>query len=163
MTKADRIDAIADKLKFPWARAELLVDAVFGCLEQSMSRGEKIEIRATRPNYPLYPDPETAAKPAPVGCQPPVPPALLPPNGGLPDLGHHALERRPGRCPCGRGNGWKVVLGGDAPEKNSQNDPPPDPPLVRGGAWRSVTLGDGKSPPRHKFPSRNQPPGHMEF
>jgi hypothetical protein len=35
-----------------WARAELLVDVVFGCLEQSIRRGEKIEVRATRPNYP---------------------------------------------------------------------------------------------------------------
>ena len=52
MTKADLIAIIADKLKFPWARAELLVDVVFDCMEQSMSRGEKIEIRATRPNYP---------------------------------------------------------------------------------------------------------------
>ena len=52
MTKVDLIAVIADKLKFPWASAELLVDAVFGCLEQSMSRGEKIEVRATRPNYP---------------------------------------------------------------------------------------------------------------
>jgi integration host factor subunit beta len=42
MTKAD---LIADKLKFPWARAELLVDVVFDCMERSMSRGEKIEIR----------------------------------------------------------------------------------------------------------------------
>jgi integration host factor subunit beta len=45
MTKADLITVIADKLKFPWVRAELLVDVVFGCMEQSMSRGEKIEIR----------------------------------------------------------------------------------------------------------------------
>jgi integration host factor subunit beta len=45
MTKVDLITIIADKLKFPWARAELLVDVVFGCMEQSMSRGEKIEIR----------------------------------------------------------------------------------------------------------------------
>jgi integration host factor subunit beta len=45
MTKADLIAVIADKLKFPWARAELLVDVVFGSMEQSMSRGEKIEIR----------------------------------------------------------------------------------------------------------------------
>jgi nucleoid DNA-binding protein len=52
MTKADLIVVIADRLKFPWARAELLVDVVFECMEQSMSRGEKIEIRATRPNYP---------------------------------------------------------------------------------------------------------------
>ena len=53
MTKADVIAVIADKLKFPWARAELLVDVVFDCMEQSMSRGEKIEVCATRPNY-LY-------------------------------------------------------------------------------------------------------------
>jgi hypothetical protein len=52
MTKADLITIIADKLKFPWARAELLVETVFDSMEQSMSRGEKIEIRATRPNYP---------------------------------------------------------------------------------------------------------------
>ena len=52
MTKANLITVIADKLKFPWARAELLVDVVFGSMEQSMSRGEKIEVRATRPNYP---------------------------------------------------------------------------------------------------------------
>jgi integration host factor subunit beta len=45
VTKADLIAIIADKLRFPWARAELLVDVVFDCMEQSMSRGEKIEIR----------------------------------------------------------------------------------------------------------------------
>jgi integration host factor subunit beta len=45
MTKADLIAIIADKLKFPSARAELLVDVVFDCMEQSMSRGQKIEIR----------------------------------------------------------------------------------------------------------------------
>ena len=43
--KADLIVVIADKLKFPWACAELLVDVVFDRMEQSMSRGEKIEIR----------------------------------------------------------------------------------------------------------------------
>jgi hypothetical protein len=43
VTKADIITIIAEKLKFPWARAELLVDVVFDCMEQSMSRGEKIE------------------------------------------------------------------------------------------------------------------------
>ncbi|HJX51261.1 MAG TPA: HU family DNA-binding protein, partial [Polyangia bacterium] len=45
MIKADLITVIADRLKFPWARAELLVDVVFDCLEQSIRRGEKIEIR----------------------------------------------------------------------------------------------------------------------
>ena len=59
MTKADLITIIADKLKFPWARAELLVDVVFGPMEQSMSRGEKIEIRATRPNYPYARRPQS--------------------------------------------------------------------------------------------------------
>ena len=52
MNKADLITIIADRLKFPWARAELLVDTIFDSLEQSIRRGEKIEIRATRPNYP---------------------------------------------------------------------------------------------------------------
>jgi len=45
MTKADLITVIADKLKFPRARAELLIDVVFDCMQQSMSRGEKIEMR----------------------------------------------------------------------------------------------------------------------
>jgi len=34
VTKADLITIIADKLKLPCARAELLVDVVFGCMEQ---------------------------------------------------------------------------------------------------------------------------------
>ncbi|MGA7742131.1 MAG: HU family DNA-binding protein [Polyangia bacterium] len=45
MTKADLITVISNKPKLPRASAELLVDVVFGCMEQSMSRGEKIEIR----------------------------------------------------------------------------------------------------------------------
>ena len=45
MTKADLIAVLADKLKLPWARAELLVDVVFDCMDQSIRRGEKIEIR----------------------------------------------------------------------------------------------------------------------
>jgi hypothetical protein len=52
VTKADLIIIIADKLKFPWARAEMLLDVAFDCMEQSMSRGEKIELRATYRNYP---------------------------------------------------------------------------------------------------------------
>jgi len=39
-------------------------------------------------------------------------------------------------------------------EKTAEN-PPPNPPLVRGGAWRSLTLGDGKCPPRHKCSTEN--------
>jgi Bacterial nucleoid DNA-binding protein len=52
MTKADLIAVIADRLKFPWARAELLVDTIFDSVGQSIHRGEKIEIRAAHPNYP---------------------------------------------------------------------------------------------------------------
>jgi integration host factor subunit beta len=45
MTKADLIAVIADKLKFPWARAELLVDQVFSCMTQALQEGDGIEIR----------------------------------------------------------------------------------------------------------------------
>jgi integration host factor subunit beta len=45
MTKADLIAAIADKLKLPWARAEILIDKVFACITQSLQQGEGIEIR----------------------------------------------------------------------------------------------------------------------
>ena len=45
MTKADLIAVVADKLKFPWARAELLVDQIFGCRTQALQQGEGIEIR----------------------------------------------------------------------------------------------------------------------
>jgi hypothetical protein len=39
--------------------------------------------------------------------------------------------------------------------KEVPSDPPQNPPLVRGGAWRSLTLGDGKCPPRHKCSTEN--------
>jgi integration host factor subunit beta len=45
MTKADLIAVVADKLKFPWARAELLVDHIFSCMTQALQQGEGIEIR----------------------------------------------------------------------------------------------------------------------
>jgi integration host factor subunit beta len=45
MTKADLIAVVADKLKFPWARAELLVDQIFSCMTQALQEGEGIEIR----------------------------------------------------------------------------------------------------------------------
>ncbi len=45
MTKSDLITIIADKLKFPWARAELLVEQIFSCMSDSLMRGEGIEIR----------------------------------------------------------------------------------------------------------------------
>ena len=45
MTKADLIAVVADKLKFPWARAELLVDQIFSCMTIALQQGEGIEIR----------------------------------------------------------------------------------------------------------------------
>src|SRR5579862_3325972 len=45
MTKADLIAVIAEKLKFPWARAEVLVDQVFDAMVDALKRGEGIEIR----------------------------------------------------------------------------------------------------------------------
>jgi integration host factor subunit beta len=45
MTKADLIAVVADKLKFPWARAELLVDQIFSCMTQALQQGDGIEIR----------------------------------------------------------------------------------------------------------------------
>ena len=45
MTKADLIAVVADKLKFPWARAELLVDQIFSSMTNALQQGEGIEIR----------------------------------------------------------------------------------------------------------------------
>jgi integration host factor subunit beta len=45
MTKADLIAVIAEKLKFPWARAELLIDQIFDSMIDALKRGEGIEIR----------------------------------------------------------------------------------------------------------------------
>jgi len=45
MTKADLILAIADKLKLPTGRAELIVDSVFDGMVEALKRGDGIEIR----------------------------------------------------------------------------------------------------------------------
>jgi integration host factor subunit beta len=45
MTKADLIDAVAEKLKLPRGRAELLVGQVFDSMVEALRRGEGIEIR----------------------------------------------------------------------------------------------------------------------
>jgi integration host factor subunit beta len=45
MTKADLIAVVADKLKFPWGRAELVVDHIFDAMVDALKRGEGIEIR----------------------------------------------------------------------------------------------------------------------
>jgi integration host factor subunit beta len=45
MTKADLIALVAEKLKFPWGRAELVVDHIFESMIEALKRGEGIEIR----------------------------------------------------------------------------------------------------------------------
>jgi integration host factor subunit beta len=45
MTKADLIVAIADQLKLPAGRAELIVDQIFDGMVNALRRGEGIEIR----------------------------------------------------------------------------------------------------------------------
>ena|SRR5687767_9500506 len=45
MTKADLIALVAEKLKFPWGRAELVVDHIFDSMIDALKRGEGIEIR----------------------------------------------------------------------------------------------------------------------
>jgi integration host factor subunit beta len=45
MTKADLIDLVAERLKLPRGRAELLVGHVFDCMVEALRRGEGIEIR----------------------------------------------------------------------------------------------------------------------
>jgi integration host factor subunit beta len=45
MTKADLIDTVADKLKLPRGRAELLVGQIFESMVEALRRGEGIEIR----------------------------------------------------------------------------------------------------------------------
>src|SRR5579862_5302197 len=45
MTKSDLIEAVADKLKLPKGKAELIVNCVFDSMEDSLKKGERIEIR----------------------------------------------------------------------------------------------------------------------
>jgi len=45
MTKSDLIEHLCQVEKLPKGRAELLVNTIFDCLEQSLRRGERIEIR----------------------------------------------------------------------------------------------------------------------
>ena len=45
MTRAGLIERISKERQMHRSRAELLVDTVFDCLEQSIRRGEKIELR----------------------------------------------------------------------------------------------------------------------
>ena len=45
MTTADLVERLAEKTQMSVQRAEFVVNAVFGCMEQSFRRGERIEIR----------------------------------------------------------------------------------------------------------------------
>src|SRR5205814_5004003 len=45
MTKADLIDVVAEKLKLPRGRAEVLVGQIFESMVEALRRGEGIEIR----------------------------------------------------------------------------------------------------------------------
>jgi integration host factor subunit beta len=45
MTKSDLIQRIAEKLKMPTARAESIVNTVFGAMVDALTKGDRIEIR----------------------------------------------------------------------------------------------------------------------
>ena len=45
MTKADLVERLAEKKMMARHHAERVVDAVFACMEQSLLRGDRIEIR----------------------------------------------------------------------------------------------------------------------
>jgi integration host factor subunit beta len=45
MTKSELIETVANKLKLPKGKAELIVNCVFDSMEVSLTRGERIEIR----------------------------------------------------------------------------------------------------------------------
>src|SRR5438874_9290444 len=45
MTKSDLIDMLCETEKMPKGRAELLINAIFDCMEASLRNGDRIEIR----------------------------------------------------------------------------------------------------------------------
>jgi integration host factor subunit beta len=45
MTKSDLIQRIAEKLKMPTARAESIVNTIFGAMTDALTKGDRIEIR----------------------------------------------------------------------------------------------------------------------
>jgi integration host factor subunit beta len=45
MTKSDLVDRLAQDKKLTLQQAELIVDAVFASMEQSLRRGERVELR----------------------------------------------------------------------------------------------------------------------
>jgi integration host factor subunit beta len=45
MTKSDLIEVVANKLHLPKGKAELIVNCIFDSMEESLKKGERIEIR----------------------------------------------------------------------------------------------------------------------
>jgi integration host factor subunit beta len=45
MTKSDLIEAVAAQLQLPKGKAELIVNCIFDSMEESLKRGQRIEIR----------------------------------------------------------------------------------------------------------------------
>src|SRR5258708_35274749 len=45
MTKSDLIDMLCETEKMPKGRAELLINAIFDCMEAALRTGDRIEIR----------------------------------------------------------------------------------------------------------------------
>jgi integration host factor subunit beta len=45
MTKSDLIELVANKLQLPKGKAELIVNCIFESMEDSLKKGERIEIR----------------------------------------------------------------------------------------------------------------------
>ena len=45
MTKSELVEVLSEKLKLPKGKAESLVDLIFLSMEESLKRGERIEIR----------------------------------------------------------------------------------------------------------------------
>ena len=45
MTKSELIETVANKLKLPKGKAELIVNCIFDSMEESLKQGERIEIR----------------------------------------------------------------------------------------------------------------------
>ncbi len=45
MTKSDLIEMVANKLHLPKGKAELIVNCIFDAMEDSLKKGERIEIR----------------------------------------------------------------------------------------------------------------------
>jgi len=125
MTKSDLIEYLCQAQKLPKGRAELLVNTIFECLEQSLKRGERIEIRGFGSfeirNYRAYQgrNPRT-------GSQVAVKPKRLPffkVGKELKERVNEKASRSDGRRPKPRNNGASENNG--APISASENTPEP--------------------------------------